>query len=182
MNRRNRPTRLWAPMKRAFRALAPRDNTGVAAVEFAVCGSVLLIALAGTVDVGLLLYTEFQLDTAVNAGAQFAIDNAATVGSNPSALNSDIVSILTSLNSIGTNTVNVNNSNDGSHCYCPSGTPGNWSWGSASTSCGSSCPSGGGVYGQFVTVTASRNISPIFPTFGFVPNGTISRSILVETQ
>jgi hypothetical protein len=32
------------------------------------------------------------------------------------------------------------------------------------------------------TITANRSVSPIFPTFGFVQNGTISRSVLVETQ
>jgi hypothetical protein len=42
--------------------------------------------------------------------------------------------------------------------------------------------SGGGVGGQFVTITASCTISPIFSSFGFVPSGTISRSALVETE
>jgi hypothetical protein len=132
----------------------------------------------------LLLYTDFQLDTAVNAGAQYAVNNAGMVSSGPSTLNTEISNLVNNLNGTGwaTSTVNVNNSNDTTGCYCPSGTPGNWSWGSASTSCGSNCPSGGGLYGQFVTITANRNISPIFPTFGFVPNGAISRSVLVETQ
>src|SRR5262249_35132117 len=66
------------------------------------------------------------------------------------------------------------------NCYCPSGSPSSWSWGSSKT-CGSSC-TGGGVAGKFVTITASRSVTPLFPTFGFVQNGTISRSALVETQ
>jgi hypothetical protein len=40
----------------------------------------------------------------------------------------------------------MNNSNDSTGCYCPSGTPGNWSWGSTVT-CGNSCASGDGIGG-----------------------------------
>jgi Flp pilus assembly protein TadG len=182
MSLQNTSIKLRAHVSRARQVLA-RENAGVAAVEFAILSTVFLTLLAGTVDIGLLLYTEFQLDSAVNASAQYAVNNAATVSSNPSSLSSDISNLVSSLNngSGSSNTVNVNNNNDGTHCYCPTGSPGSWSWGSAVT-CGSSCASGGGVGGQFVTITANRNISSIFPTFGFVPNGTISRSVLVETQ
>jgi len=169
-------------LKCALLALAPAENAGIAAVEFAICSTILLTILAGTIDIGLMLYTDFQLDAAVSAGAQYAVNNAAMVGSSPSTLNSNISSIVNNINgsSWATSTINVNNSNDGTHCYCPSGSPGNWTWGSTVT-CGSSC-TGGGVGGQFVTITANRSISPIFSSFGFVPNGTISRSVLVETQ
>ena len=89
---------------------------------------------------------------------------------------------MNNLNGTGgaTSTVNVNNSNDTTGCYCPSGSPGSWSWGTTVT-CGSSC-TGGGIGGQFVTITANRSVSPLFPTFGFVQNGTITGSVLVETQ
>jgi hypothetical protein len=147
-----------------------RESAGVAAI------------LAATVDIGLLLFTTAELDAAVSAGAEYAVNNAPLVASNPSTLSSDIASVVD--NAIGsswaTSTVNVNNSNDGSHCYCPTGTPGSWTWGSTVT-CGSAC-TGGGVGGQFVTITASRSISPLFSTFGFVPSGTVSRSALVETE
>jgi Flp pilus assembly protein TadG len=170
-------------MRRALSGLASRENAGVAAIEFAFCSTILLTAVAGTVDIGMLLYTEFELDTAVAAGAQYAVNNASMVGSNPSTLSSDISTIVDNLNGAGwaTSTVDVNNSNDSTGCYCPSGTPGNWTWGSTGT-CGNNCPSGGGIYGQFVTVTASRSISPIFTAWGSVSGGTASRSVLVETQ
>jgi Flp pilus assembly protein TadG len=173
-------------MRRPFRVLAPGQKAGVAAVEFAICATIFLTAVAGTVDIGLLLFTEFQLDTAVNAGAQYGINNAAMVsGSSTTSTNlgNEIGSLVNNLN--GTNwassSINVNNGNDTTGCYCPSGTPGNWSWGSTGT-CGNSCPGGGGIYGQFVTITASRGISPIFSAWGFVNSGTVSRSVLVETQ
>lgn len=164
-----------------LRGLA-RENAGVAAIEFAIYGTVFLLIVAGTVDIGMLLFTQSELDAAVSAGAEYAVNNAALVGSNPSGLNTDISNIVNNANgaSWASSTVNINNSNDQTGCYCPTGTPGNWSWGGAVT-CGSSC-TGGGIAGQFVTITASRSISPMFPTFGFVQNGTISRSGLVETQ
>jgi Flp pilus assembly protein TadG len=172
--------------RRAYTMLALRDNVGVAAIEFALYSTAVLIVLAGTVDLGRALYIEFQLDTAVNAGAQYVMNNAAEVGTAPSTLNSNTTSLVENLNGSGwaTATVNVNNSNDTTGCYCPTGTSGNWSWGS-SVSCGSTC-SGGGVGGQFVTITANptQSFTPLFPTsaFSFLRTGTISRSVLVETQ
>lgn len=183
MNPQNTAMRFYAHMKRALGVLAPRENAGVAAVEFAFCATIFLTAVAGTVDIGLLLYTQFEIDTAVNAGAQYAINNAGMVGSNPSTLNTEISNLVSNLNGTGcpAGCVNVNNGNDTTGCYCPTGTPGNWSWGSTAT-CGNTCPSGNGIYGQFVTITASRSISPIFTAFGFVSSGTVSRSVMVETQ
>jgi TadE-like protein len=101
--------RFRACLKHVLRVMGPRENEGVAAIEFAVCAMVLLTILAGTVDIGITLYTGFQLDNAVDAGAQYAVDNAAMVGSNPSTLSSDILSLVNTLNSgsAATNTVNV---------------------------------------------------------------------------
>jgi Flp pilus assembly protein TadG len=160
-----------------------RDEAGVAAIEFAVFATVFLMIVAATVDIGLLLFTQSELDAAVSGGAEYAANSAALVASNPSGLAANIENIVNNAN--GTNwasaTVVVNNSDSvATDCYCPTGTPGNWSWGSVVT-CGSAC-SGGGVGGQFVTITATTNISPLFPAFGFVSGTTISRSALVETQ
>jgi Flp pilus assembly protein TadG len=174
--------------KRGIRRLVGRvvvrrrlGNDGVVAIEFAIVATVFLVILAGTVDVGLLMYDASQLDAAVTAGAKYAANNAAMVASSPSTLSSDITTIVENLNGTNSATVNVNNSNDSTGCYCPSGTPTNsWSWGSTQT-CGASC-TGSGVAGQFVTVVANLSVSPLFPTFGFVQNGTLSRSAVVETK
>ncbi len=171
--------RFFGLLKRVLRPLAARENEGVAAVEFALCATVFLTILAGTVDIGLLLYTTSELDAAVSAGAQYAENNASLVSSNPTGLASDISSVVDGANGSATSTVSVNN-NDAAGCYCPTGPPGNWSWGGA-VACGGSC-AGGGIAGQFVTITASCNVAPLFPTFGFVRNGAISRSAMVETQ
>ncbi len=171
-----------AHVRRAARLLTAREDAGVAAIEFAIYATVFLMITAATVDIGLLLFTNSELDAAVSAGAQYAVDNASKVASDPGGLSALISTLVDNANgaSWASSTVDVNNSNDPTGCYCPTGTPGNWSWGSTAT-CGSAC-GGGGVAGQFVTITATTNVSPIFSAFGFVPSGTISRSALVETQ
>jgi Flp pilus assembly protein TadG len=170
-------------LERIGKVLSRTENSGVAAIEFAICATLFLTILAGVVDIGRLLWTTAQLDTAVSAGAQYAANNAARVASDPSALATDIGNVVANLNGSGwaTATVAVNNNNDKTGCYCPSGSPGNWSWGGAKT-CASACSAGGGVAGQFVTISASRAISPIFSSFGFVRNGSLNRSALVQTQ
>ncbi|HEX3417856.1 MAG TPA: hypothetical protein VHT21_15840 [Stellaceae bacterium] len=94
-----------------------------------------------------------------------------------------ISTVVNNANGAGwaTSTVNVNNGSS-TNCYCPTGTPGNWTWGSA-VACGSAC-AGGGVAGQFVTITASPSsaVSALFPTYNLTYSGTISRSAIVETQ
>jgi Flp pilus assembly protein TadG len=159
-----------------------REDSGVAAIEFALLSTVFLIVLAGVVDVGSVIYTMSELDAAVSAGAQYAENNAALVATNPSGLSTDIGNVVNDTNGTGwaTSAVDVNNGNDATGCYCPTGTPGSWSWGGA-VSCQSAC-GGGGIAGQFVTITASRSFTPMFPSFGFVQNGAISRSAIVETQ
>lgn len=172
-------------MRPALALLTPQENDGVAAIEFAIHALVFLTIVAATVDIGLLIFTGSQLDAAVSAGAEYAVNEATALTNGtitPSTLNTNISNIVN--NAIGiswaTSTVNVNNSNDSSHCYCPTGTPGNWTWGSTVT-CGSSC-TGGGVGGQFVTITATRaGITTLFPTFGFIGN-SLTRNALVETQ
>lgn len=155
------------------RILRERADNGVAAIEFALLATAFLVVLAGVVDVGSFIYTTAQLDAAVSTGAQYA-------ELNPTASASEISGIVNNTNGNGwaTSTVNINNS-DATGCYCPTGTPGNWSFGT-SVSCQSAC-GGGGVAGQFVTITATRNFTSMFPSFGLTP-GTISRSAIVETK
>ncbi|HJU15429.1 MAG TPA: TadE/TadG family type IV pilus assembly protein [Stellaceae bacterium] len=186
---------------RALRALdiLRAENSGVVAIEFALVAMMFLTILAGTVDLGILIYVEEKLDTAVAAGAEYAEANAANVNSSGgSNLAAAIAGVVANANGSGwaNSGVCVNNgptaavngsapacsgtASNADSSYCPSGSPPSWSWGSAETP-GSAC-SGGGIAGKFVAITVSRNISPIFPSFGFVQNGTISQSVLVQTQ
>jgi Flp pilus assembly protein TadG len=185
--------------RRACGVLASRANRGVAAVEFALYSVVFLPLLAGTTDVGMLIYTHFQLDAAVAAGAQYAVVNAANVNSSSGAsLATSIATLVANTQGSGwaNSTVVVNNgpsaavtsgsasssgtaSNADSY-YCPSGTPGSWTWGSA-VAAGASC-TGGGTAGKFVTVAASRTYSSIFPGISIVHSGPVSQSVIVQVQ
>jgi Flp pilus assembly protein TadG len=160
------------------------QGAGTAAVEFALLASLFMIIVAGTADFGYWIYAASELTAAVSAGSQYAANNGGMVATNPSGLATAISTIVNNANGTGwaTSTVNVNNSCSSpcTSCYCPTGTPGSWTWGSA-VKCGSAC-TGGGVAGQFVTITASHTASPLFPTYQLTYDGAISRSAIVETQ
>jgi Flp pilus assembly protein TadG len=169
----------------AVRAVARRvmagENSGVVAVEFSLFVPFFVLIVAGTVDLWYLTYTASELTAAVSAGSLYAANNATLVSTSPATLQSNTQTIVANANgsSWATSTVNVNNG-DATHCYCPTGSPGSWTWGAAIT-CGNPCASGG-VAGQFVTITASHTLSPLFSTFGLTYNGTISRSAMAETK
>jgi Flp pilus assembly protein TadG len=191
--------RIRSRVKR-MRALAA-DSRGVAAVEFALVTPIFCLLLAGIIDLGGALYTKFKLDSAVTAGANFAQVNAANVGSaNGQTLANNIATIVeTSEGSTWADDgVVVNNgpaasvssgtattsgtATQADVCYCPSGTPSSFTWGSSVT-CGTACPgTNTGYAGKFVTITASHTYTPIFSSYGIVQNDTISASAAVQVQ
>jgi Flp pilus assembly protein TadG len=175
------------------------SKEGIAAVEFALIMPVFLMVFVGLVDVGMMLYKDYQLDQAVAAGEQYAVLNAASVSSTGGAtLASNVASAVENANgtawagdvvvvnngptetvSNGTATASGTASNADS-CYCPSGSPPSWTWGSAMT-CGASC-SGNGTAGKYVTITATIAYTPILTMFGMVPSTTLRQSATVQTQ
>jgi uncharacterized protein (UPF0333 family) len=161
--------------------LTPEENAGAAAVEFALFLPFFVLIIAGTFDLWYLIYSASQLTSAVSAAALYAANNATLASTSAATLQSNIQSIVANANGMNwaTSTVDVNN-RDITHCYCPTGSPGSWIWGSAII-CGTAC-GGGSVAGQFVTITATRTLSPLIPTFGLTENSSISRSAIVETQ
>ena len=185
---------------RSFRrVLSAAEEAGVAAIEFAVYATLFLTVFAVTADLALMMFAEFQMDSAVAAGAEYAALNAASVNStNGAGLASSISNVVANANgsSWENGTIVVNNgptvtvsggssaasgtASNADNCYCPTGTPPNWSWG-GSVTCGSAC-TGGSVAGKFVTIAASRSFTALFPQLGFTQNGTITRSALVQTQ
>lgn len=186
-------------MRYCRRSFKKRWNAGVAAVEFALIAPVFIIALAGVVDLGGELYAKMRLEASVDAAANYAIVNASKVTSTSGgSLASQIATIVTGVNSGMTEnaTVVVNNgpsvtvtngtttsggtASGADHCYCPTGSVPNWTWGSAVT-CGAIC-SDGTVAGKFVTVTASYDYAPILSGYSFAPGGTLTIGTLVETQ
>lgn len=176
-----------------------RDRSGVASVEFALFLPLFCMLLAGVVDLGGALYTKFKLDSAVTAGANYAQVNAANVGAtNGQTLANNIATVVESSegSTWANDTVVVNNgpatsvssgssstsgtASNADACYCPTGTASSVTWGSSAT-CGSSC-AGGGYAGKFVVITASQTYTPLFASYGFVNNNTISASSMVQVQ
>jgi Flp pilus assembly protein TadG len=180
MNPRDAVMIVGGTLRTVRRILTALGDAGAAAVEFAIFVPAFMIILGGTIDLGYLTYTASALTAAVSAGSQYAENNAAMVASNPSGLATSVSTAVANASgpNWATSVVNVNNNT--TNCYCPSGSPGNWTWGAA-VACGNACPSGG-FAGQFVTITASRTVSPLFPSYGLVFNDTLSRSAIVETQ
>jgi Flp pilus assembly protein TadG len=176
-----------------------RSRDAIAAIEFAFVMPVFLILMIGVIDFGMALVEDYRLDQAVAAGAEYAAINAADVNSTSGAtLASDIATAVEDAN--GTASANdVVVVNDGptetitsgtgsasgtasnaNNCYCPTGTPPNWTWGSSAT-CGSSC-TGSGLAGKFVTITATATYTPIIGLYNLIGSRTIQQSAVVETQ
>ena len=177
------------------------DRSGVAAVEFALIAPTLILVLVGLIDVGGMIYTRFQLDAAVNAGANYAMVNGSSANSTSgSSLASTLAGLVSSGQSVNstTSSITVNggptaSSSNGAlttggtpssadSCYCPTGTASSSvTWGSSQT-CGTTC-TGGGYAGKFVLLSASRTYTPIFSGYGIVSQGgTITASSLVQVQ
>jgi Flp pilus assembly protein TadG len=185
----------------AFARFLSHETTGVSAVEFALVTPILLLILAGTVDIGGSLKAKFELSTAVSAGSNYALLNGANVSSaGGGALANNIVAVTASGFSGDGGTVQVVINNGASvalnastatmtqagtaanadKCYCPTSSGSTLTWGSSVT-CGSIC-SGGGIGGKFVTISASRPYSPLFGGLGVVTSGTITVQSVVQPQ
>lgn len=177
-----------------------RHNAGIAALEFAMVAPVFFILFTGMTDLGHGLYMRVRLEAAVAAATNYALVNANSVNSTSAGttLATAIASLVTTSNggtvpnativlndgqtvqvSGGTQTVGGTAANADS-CYCPTGSPPNWTWGSA-VSCGAAC-TGGGTAGKFVTITASYSYTPLLSFAGFGPGGTITVDAVAQTQ
>lgn len=176
-----------------------RSRAGLAAIEFAFVMPIFLMLLVGAVDLGMMLFEDYKLDQAVAAGAEYAAVNPSSVSSSGGAtLATSIATTVEDANatSWANDQVVVNDgpsvtvtngtfSNSGTasnadSCYCPTGSPPNWTWGSAQT-CGASC-SGGGTAGKFVTITATVSYTPLLTLYGIIGSRTLRQSATVETQ
>jgi Flp pilus assembly protein TadG len=175
------------------------SNAAAAAVEFAFIMPVFLIIMIGAVDLGMMLFEDYKLEQAVAGGAEYAAVNTASVNSTSGAtLASSIATAVESANGSGwaNDVVVVNNgpsvtvtngsatsggtASNADSCYCPTGSPPNWTWGSSMT-CGASC-SGGGTAGKFVTITATASYTPLLTGYGFIGGNTLRQSATVEAQ
>jgi Flp pilus assembly protein TadG len=194
----------WGRGSRRIRARQGSDR-GTAVVEFALIAPVFNVSFAGIVDIGLAIYTRILLESAVEAGASYAL-LPTSIGkvnaTNGTTLGSSIASVV--VGGIGTGflgapnaSVVVNNgptadstggatpttggtASNANNYFCPTGSPGGWTWGSA-VAAGSSC-AGGGNAGQFIAITASYSYTPFLPVYSSMSSGTMSVSTLVQAQ
>jgi Flp pilus assembly protein TadG len=176
-----------------------RDQSGVAAVEFVLVAPVVIMTLVALMDLGTVLFVRFQLDSSVNAAANYAMVNASSVSSaNGASLATNLATLVASAKSSNwaNSSVVVNNGPSASNtggtgassgsaspadsCYCPGGTAPTILWGGAQT-CGSSCPTGG-YAGKFVLLTATEQYTPLISGYGFVSSGAITSTSMVQVQ
>ena len=174
------------------------DSRGIAAVEFAMVAPIMCLLLAGGIDLGGVLYAQFQLNNAVAAGAAYAQLNPSQANSTSGATLAQNVATVVETQSSTDDAIVVNNgptstitkgsqapsgtAANADSCYCPTGSASAPTWGSAVT-CGTACPgSNTGYAGKFIAISASTTYTPLFSSYGIVTNGTISASTIVQVK
>ncbi len=174
---------------------------GTAAVEFIGIAPAIAILMFGVVDFGDILYTRFRLNAAVAAGSNYALsraDDVITTAAPTVAQNAAAIVANTTASGWANSTVVVNNGPTASVtagtatnppattaqqvattnglCYCPT-TAATWTAGT----CSAACPSSAAPSGRFVKITAKRQFTPMFSSYGIVTDGYITVSNLVQT-
>lgn len=177
---------------------ALKDTRGNAAIEFALVVPIFALVFVASVDLGMLVFSRFQLEAAVSASASYAIAHSDQVdGSNGSELAKNLALMIASnYRGEATAVIQVNNGPQASYdgakikiggvssqanaCYCPKGNAASVEWGSQVT-CNSSCPDGGRA-GRYVAVTATQAYTPFFTMFDVVNDGSIAANAMVQTK
>lgn len=175
-----------------------RDTMGNAGIEFALVAPIFVLILVASVDLGMVIFSRFQLEAAVSASASYAIAHADQVdGSNGDELAKNMALMIASNYRGDANAfIEINNgpqaSSNGSKikiggvsgradaCYCPKGAASTIEWGSQQT-CGTTCPDGGRA-GRYVAVSAQQAYAPLFSMFDVVRDGFITAGAIVETK
>ncbi len=176
-----------------------RTRRSVAALEFGLLAPTFVMAFAGVVDIGFVLYRWSELEQSLALGTNYALMNKTNVNaSNGQALADSIATMVATSNPDmnGNATIVVNNgptatvtsggtpSNSGTATnansyYCLTGSPGSWSWGTAYTTNTHACTDGSQA-GQFVTITMSYTYTPFF-NYGFI-NGAMSDGAAIQAN
>lgn len=173
------------------------DKQGGAAVEFGILAPLMTLVLAGLIDLGSVVFVKFRLDSAVAAGANYALVRSDSVNASDAiGLATTIAAIVTDGGTSTSATVVVNGgptvtvsqgafaasgaAGSADSCFCPTVASGAVSWGSA-VSCGSACPTGG-LAGKFVQISVARSHAALFSGYSIVTNGAITTHTIVQTQ
>jgi Flp pilus assembly protein TadG len=123
---------------------AVEDTRGVAAVEFGIMIPLFGLMLVSVTDIGLSVYRKMQVESAAQAGAQYAMLR----GFDASAISAAVTSASSAAGITATPAPTKS-------CGCPTGSS------ISSVECGTTCP-GGGVAGTYTTVSAQASYTTIF--------------------
>lgn len=154
---------------RTFFADAGRGNAGVAAIEFAVIATILVFMAIGTLDLGLGFYRKMQVQSAAQAGAQYAMlhafDGSSVAEIETAATQATALTALTFPQPPA----------KFSGCAGPTGI--------ATPDLNYVCPDGTSA-ATYVTVVAQSIYSPVlaFPTLGIPDTFTFTASATVRIQ
>ena len=118
---------------------------GAAAIEFAIIGGVFSAMLVVSGDLGIAYYSNTQVQTSAQVGAQYAVAH----GFDSAAIQTAVTD-ATSTNGIAAMPAPVE------FCACPSRTT------LTNATCGTTCPDGTGT-GTYVRVSAARTHIPVVP-------------------
>jgi hypothetical protein len=129
-----------------------RCRRGVAAVEFALVCSLLLLLLGGIADFGLALWAKSRLANAVAQGLQYAYLDPSV----PDGVIKDLVEDSSSLAGVVAMVTRHG-------CYCIEDAPPRL--GNSSVNCNSTCPSDNAKAGTYVSITATYSFNAILPGF-----------------
>ncbi len=136
-------------------------HSGVAAVEFALIGPLLILAAVCTIDLGMGMHRKMQVQTAAQTGAEYAT----THGFDASAITA-VTTSATSLTGIAASPAPAR------FCGCPTST------GISAAACESTCAAGQ-MAGTYVRVSAQSSYTPILPypmlpaTYDFTAQATV---------
>jgi Flp pilus assembly protein TadG len=140
------------------------DCRGIAAVEFGLLSAVLLVLALAGLDGGLAWWTQTAVDGAARAGADYADINGSSDTNGISSAAAGATS-LTVAPQVST------------YCGCASAT------GLVVQACSTTCP-GGATIGTYVSVTVSKNYTPIFSPLwtSRLTNGVVNLTSTVVTR
>jgi Flp pilus assembly protein TadG len=140
------------------------DDRGAAAIEFAVIAPTLVMMAVCTVDLGMGIYRNMQVQNAAQIGAQYAMRHP--FDANQIAT---VVSNATGLSTISASPAPVQ------YCGCAT------SSGVGTVTCGATCPTGA-VYGSYVRVSTQATYTTILPYPLIANNFTLTAQSNVRVQ
>lgn len=140
-----------------------RQCRGNAAIELALLAPPLMLLVVGTVDYGLAVYDQIEVQNAAQAGAEYALKHGYSTTGISGAMSAATPLTISAVPA------------PAQSCGCPSGTT------LTPTACGNNCASGL-TAGTYVTVNAQTTYTTILPYPG-VPNSyTLAASSTVRIQ